>query len=75
MLPAGADAVVMVEHTRRVAADDALVEVTKPAYPCANCHGRGKQRHTRLTCSACKGTGHITVAGPTARCPECAGIV
>ena len=31
----------------------------------------GKQLHTRLTCTACKGTGHVTVVGPTARCPEC----
>jgi molybdopterin molybdotransferase len=39
MLPAGADAVVMVEHTRRVDADGALVEVAKPVAPGANVLG------------------------------------
>ena len=44
-----------------------------PTVACAYCRGTGKQRHTRLTCSACKGTGVITLAGPTARCPQCNG--
>ena len=48
-------------------------KVRKPAYPCAYCHGTGRQRGTRLNCSVCKGIGQVTVAGPTAECPECKG--
>ncbi|MCK4340957.1 MAG: hypothetical protein KAY37_04460 [Phycisphaerae bacterium] len=49
------------------------VSVRKPAYPCAYCHGTGRQRGTKLSCGVCKGTGHVTVPGPVAECPECDG--
>jgi len=39
MLPDGADAVVMVEHTRAMTADSATIEVTKPVAPGANVLG------------------------------------
>jgi molybdopterin molybdotransferase len=39
MLPDGADAVVMVEHTRAMAADSTAIEVTKPVAPGANVLG------------------------------------
>lgn len=50
------------------------VDVKTPAVPCASCRGTGRQRHTRLTCSACKGTGFVTLeAGPTTQCSQCSG--
>ena len=52
------------------------VDVKTPAVPCAYCRGSGRQRHTRLTCSACKGTGFVALeAGPTTQCPQCGGTV
>ncbi len=50
------------------------VDVKTPAVPCAYCRGSGRHRHTRLTCSACKGTGFVALeAGPTTQCPQCGG--
>jgi DnaJ-class molecular chaperone len=60
-----------------------VVEVETPVVGCLYCKGTGRQRHTRLTCSACRGAGVITLPGspgrrrgkpgPTAPCPQCDG--
>ena len=59
------------------------VEVETPVVACLYCKGTGRQRHTRLTCSACRGAGVITLPGspgrrrgkpgPTGACPQCGG--
>jgi len=37
------------------------VRVQEPYAPCALCGGTGKMRSRRLTCTACKGKGVVTV--------------
>ena len=59
------------------------VQVETPVVACLYCKGTGRQRHTRLTCSACRGAGVITLPGspgrrrgkpgPTAACVQCDG--
>jgi len=50
-----------------------LVEVLKPAIPCAFCKATGAYPHTRITCTVCNGKGLVTVEGSTEECPKCKG--
>lgn len=42
-------------------------------FPCAYCHGTGKQLHMRSKCPVCRGKGSIKVTPPAVICAFCRG--
>ena len=45
----------------------------EPYIVCAFCQGTGKHPMRRLTCTACKGKGVVTVPERRQTCPACGG--